>query len=47
MESLMDGTLSSKDYHTDELAALKLEHKVCNTEVLASFSKCLYLFITS
>lgn len=28
MESLMDGILPSKDYCTDELAALQLENKV-------------------
>ena len=37
MESLMDGALSSKDYDTEELVALKLEHKVCDIEVLAMF----------
>jgi hypothetical protein len=47
MENLMDGALSSKDYHTEELAALKLEHKVCDLEVQASFWKSLQNILRS
>lgn len=35
LESLMDGVLSSEDFHSDELASLKLEYKVCDIEVSA------------
>jgi len=39
LESLMDGVLSPDDFYSDELAAVKLEHKVC--DIVFSSQQCL------